>query len=196
MLVEDLQVGLVRPPVLIGPGPAWLCPPPRRTFAPAFLTAAVVASTCSSVSAEHGPAMTMTSSPPIRTSPIVMTVFSGRKGDEVGVGRGDRRQQGHEPGGHHQRPKPAVRLAAPGEESAEDVGKDQPGVQRALQTWLRAAVIAGELHENRRGRCGDRYDSDRNDHDAGWCSRSLRLVRPCTPRRGQSSPRSWRPGFR
>ena len=45
--------------------------PPRRIFAPARLTAAAVASTCSSVSAEHGPAITMTSSPPIRTSPIV-----------------------------------------------------------------------------------------------------------------------------
>ena len=39
--------------------------PPRRIFAPARLTAAAVASTCSSDSAEHGPAITMTSSPPI-----------------------------------------------------------------------------------------------------------------------------------
>ena len=51
--------------------------PPRSTLAPARLTAAAVVSTCSSDSAEHGPAMTITSSPPIRTSPIVMTVFSG-----------------------------------------------------------------------------------------------------------------------
>ena len=35
--------------------------------------------TCCSVSAEHGPAMTMTSSPPIRTSPTVTTVSSGLK---------------------------------------------------------------------------------------------------------------------
>jgi hypothetical protein len=34
---------------------------------------------CSSVSAEHGPAMTMTSSPPIRTSSIVTIVSSGWK---------------------------------------------------------------------------------------------------------------------
>jgi hypothetical protein len=52
--------------------------PPRSTFAPARLTAAA-SLTCSSFSAEHGPAMTITSSPPIRTSPIVMTVFSGLK---------------------------------------------------------------------------------------------------------------------
>ncbi len=51
--------------------------PPRRIFAPARLTAAAVASTCSGLSAEHGPAITMTSSPPIRTSPTVMTVSSG-----------------------------------------------------------------------------------------------------------------------
>src|SRR5450759_4281718 len=50
--------------------------PPRRIFAPARFTAAALASTCSSLSAEQGPAMTMTSSPPIRTSPIVITVFS------------------------------------------------------------------------------------------------------------------------
>ena len=37
-------------------------------IAPARFTAAAVDSTCSSVSAEHGPAMTMTSSPPMRTS--------------------------------------------------------------------------------------------------------------------------------
>jgi len=37
-----------------------------------------VVSTCSSDSAEHGPAMTITSSPPTRTSsPIAMTLFSG-----------------------------------------------------------------------------------------------------------------------
>ena len=44
--------------------------PPRSTFAPARFTAAAAASTCSSFSAEQGPAMTITSSPPIRTSPI------------------------------------------------------------------------------------------------------------------------------
>ena len=53
--------------------------PPRSTFAPARLTAAAAASTCSSLSAEHGPAITMTSSPPMRTSSIVMTVLSGLK---------------------------------------------------------------------------------------------------------------------
>src|SRR4029453_7948280 len=53
--------------------------PPRRIFAPARLTAAAVACTCSSVSAEHGPAMTITSSPPIRTSSMVTMVSSGRK---------------------------------------------------------------------------------------------------------------------
>src|SRR4051812_26958105 len=53
--------------------------PPRRTFAPARLTAAADAITCSSVSAEHGPAMTITSSPPMRTSSRVMTVSSGLK---------------------------------------------------------------------------------------------------------------------
>ena len=51
--------------------------PPRSTLAPARLTAAAVAFTCASFSAEHGPAMTMTSSPPMRTSPTVMTVSSG-----------------------------------------------------------------------------------------------------------------------
>src|SRR5258705_47762 len=51
--------------------------PPRRIFAPARLTAAALACTCSSVSAEHGPAMTITSSPPIRTSPTLTTVSSG-----------------------------------------------------------------------------------------------------------------------
>ena len=50
--------------------------PPRRIFAPARLTAAAVASTCASVSAEQGPAITMTSSPPMRTSPTSTTVFS------------------------------------------------------------------------------------------------------------------------
>ena len=50
--------------------------PPRRTFAPARLTAEAAASTCSSVSAEHGPAITMTSSPPTRRSPTAMTLFS------------------------------------------------------------------------------------------------------------------------
>ena len=39
--------------------------------------AAAAASTCSSLSAEHGPAMTITSSPPIRRSPMVITVLSG-----------------------------------------------------------------------------------------------------------------------
>ena len=53
--------------------------PPRRILAPARLTAAAVVSTCSSDSAEHGPAMTITSSPPIRTSPTTTTVFSGLK---------------------------------------------------------------------------------------------------------------------
>ena len=42
--------------------------PPRSTFAPARFTAAAVACTCCSFSAEHGPAMTMTSSPPMRRS--------------------------------------------------------------------------------------------------------------------------------
>src|SRR4030095_10233934 len=53
--------------------------PPRRILAPARLTAAAVTGACSSVSAEHGPAMTMTSSPPIRTSSMVTMVSSGRK---------------------------------------------------------------------------------------------------------------------
>ena len=51
--------------------------PPRSTFAPARFTAAAAASTCCSFSAEQGPAMTITSSPPIRTSPTEMTLFSG-----------------------------------------------------------------------------------------------------------------------
>src|SRR4051812_3025177 len=50
--------------------------PPRRNLPPARFTAAAVALTCSSVSAEHGPAMTITSSPPIRTSPTSKTVLS------------------------------------------------------------------------------------------------------------------------
>jgi hypothetical protein len=50
--------------------------PPRRIFAPARFTAAAVACTCASLSAEHGPAITMTSSPPMRRSPIVMIVSS------------------------------------------------------------------------------------------------------------------------
>jgi hypothetical protein len=41
------------------------------------LTAEAVASTCSSDSAEQGPAITMTSSAPMRTSPTDTTVFSG-----------------------------------------------------------------------------------------------------------------------
>ncbi len=53
--------------------------PPRKIFAPARRTAAAVARTCVSLSAEHGPAMTITSSPPIRTSPTVTTVSSGLK---------------------------------------------------------------------------------------------------------------------
>ena len=53
--------------------------PPRRIFAPARLTAAALAMTCSSVSAEQGPAMTITSSPPIRTSSSVTMVSSGLK---------------------------------------------------------------------------------------------------------------------
>src|SRR5688572_16063090 len=53
--------------------------PPRRIFAPARRTAAAVAITCSSVSAEHGPAIMITSSPPIRTSSIVTIVSSGLK---------------------------------------------------------------------------------------------------------------------
>ncbi len=53
--------------------------PPRSTLAPARLTAAAEASTCSSLSAEQGPAMTITSSPPMRTSPTLTTVFSGLK---------------------------------------------------------------------------------------------------------------------
>ena len=53
--------------------------PPRKIFAPARRTAAAVVRTCCSVSAEHGPAMTITSSPPIRTSPTVTTVSSGLK---------------------------------------------------------------------------------------------------------------------
>src|SRR5574338_731618 len=51
--------------------------PPRSTFAPARFTAAAVDSTCASFSAEHGPAMTITSSPPIRRSSITTTVLSG-----------------------------------------------------------------------------------------------------------------------
>ena len=51
--------------------------PPRKIFAPALRTAAALARTCASFSAEQGPAMTITSSPPIRTSPSVMTVPSG-----------------------------------------------------------------------------------------------------------------------
>src|SRR6185436_14709791 len=53
--------------------------PPRRIFAPARLTAAALACTCSSVSAEQGPAITITSSPPIRTSSTLTTVSSGLK---------------------------------------------------------------------------------------------------------------------
>ena len=53
--------------------------PPRSTLAPARFTAAAVACTCSSLSAEHGPAITTTSSPPMRTSPSVITVPLGRK---------------------------------------------------------------------------------------------------------------------
>jgi hypothetical protein len=53
--------------------------PPRKIFAPAFRTAAAAARTCFSVSAEQGPAMTITSSPPMRTSPMVTTVPSGLK---------------------------------------------------------------------------------------------------------------------
>ena len=63
--------------------------PPRRILAPARLTAAAVASTCSSDSAEHGPAMTMTSSPPIRTSPIEtigVLGLEGAAGELVGLG--------------------------------------------------------------------------------------------------------------
>jgi hypothetical protein len=52
--------------------------PPRSTLAPARFTAAAEAWHCSSVSAEHGPAMTMTSSPPIRTSSTWTIVSSGR----------------------------------------------------------------------------------------------------------------------
>src|SRR5258705_234578 len=48
-------------------------------FAPARLTAAALACTCSSVSAEHGPAMTITSSPPTLTSSMLTTVSSGLK---------------------------------------------------------------------------------------------------------------------
>src|SRR5438067_4535742 len=51
--------------------------PPRNTFAPARRTAAAAARTCGSLSAEHGPAITITSSPPMRTSPTVITVGSG-----------------------------------------------------------------------------------------------------------------------
>ncbi len=51
--------------------------PPRRILAPAFFTAAAAALTCSSVSAEQGPAITMTSSPPMRTSPTDTTLPSG-----------------------------------------------------------------------------------------------------------------------
>src|SRR5919106_2548436 len=53
--------------------------PPRKIFAPARRTAAAVARTCFSFSAEHGPAITMTSSPPMRTSPTDTTVPSGLK---------------------------------------------------------------------------------------------------------------------
>jgi len=45
----------------------------------ARLTAAAAASTCAGVSAEHGPAMTITSSPPTLTSPTETTVSSGLK---------------------------------------------------------------------------------------------------------------------
>ena len=51
--------------------------PPRKIFAPARRTAAAASRTCLSVSAEQGPAMTMTSSPPMRTSPMLTTVPSG-----------------------------------------------------------------------------------------------------------------------
>ena len=52
--------------------------PPRKIFAPAFFTAAAAGvNTCSSFSAEQGPAITMTSSPPMRTSSMVTTVPSG-----------------------------------------------------------------------------------------------------------------------
>src|SRR3954469_9491610 len=50
--------------------------PPRSTFAPARFTAAALDSTCSSLSAEQGPAITITSSPPIRRSSMTMTLFS------------------------------------------------------------------------------------------------------------------------
>src|SRR5262252_977100 len=53
--------------------------PPRNTFAPARRTAAAAACTCGSLSAEHGPAMTITSSPPIRMSPTETIVPSGLK---------------------------------------------------------------------------------------------------------------------
>ena len=53
--------------------------PPRKIFAPARRTAAAVVRTCVSFSAEQGPAMTITSSPPIRMSPTVTTVSSDLK---------------------------------------------------------------------------------------------------------------------
>src|SRR3954471_7549466 len=53
--------------------------PPRKILAPARLTAAAAARTCGSLSAEQGPAMTITSSPPIRTSPTLTIVGSDLK---------------------------------------------------------------------------------------------------------------------
>ena len=72
--------------------------PPRRIVAPAALTASAVSKSCSRLSTEQGPAMTVSDPSPIAASSTRMTVSSGWNSREVelerAADRGDRLDAG------------------------------------------------------------------------------------------------------
>ena len=70
VVLDDVRIGGDEVIVMAGPCSA-------ETEEQVMASAAAVVKTCSSFSAEHGPAITITSSPPMRTSSTCTTVPSG-----------------------------------------------------------------------------------------------------------------------